>query len=105
MRLIRLVLICLMLPAAALAQSFFGRGMEHIGRPVFAHVPRWTSSQHALRFLAPELRAGLAEVVKYGAIRGNSWTENTATYHHSQARAEVGVLVDQPHLLRRITLT
>lgn len=46
---------------AALAQSFFGRGMEHLARPVFAHVPRWTSSQHALRFLAPELRAGLAD--------------------------------------------
>jgi asparagine synthase (glutamine-hydrolysing) len=44
---------------AALAQSFFGRGMEHLGRPVFAHVPRWSSSQHALRFLSPELRAGL----------------------------------------------
>ncbi|MEY2169266.1 MULTISPECIES: asparagine synthase (glutamine-hydrolyzing) [unclassified Rhodanobacter] len=44
---------------AALAQSFFGRGMEGIDRPVFAHVPRWTSSRHALRFLAPELRAGI----------------------------------------------
>ncbi len=44
---------------AALAQSFFGRGMEHLDRPIFAHVPRWTSSRHALRFLAPELRAGL----------------------------------------------
>ncbi|HKR76925.1 MAG TPA: asparagine synthase (glutamine-hydrolyzing) [Rhodanobacter sp.] len=44
---------------AALAQSFFGRGMEGLARPVFAHVPRWTSSRHALRFLAPELRAGI----------------------------------------------
>ena len=35
-------------------------------------------------------REDVGEVVKYGAIRGNSWTENTATYHHSQARAEVG---------------
>lgn len=42
---------------AALAQSFFGRGMEHLDRPIFAHVPRWTSSQHALRFLSTELRA------------------------------------------------
>src|SRR5690606_15620048 len=46
---------------AALAQSFFGRGMEHIDRPVFAHVPRWSSSMHALRFLAPELRAVVDE--------------------------------------------
>lgn len=46
---------------AALAQAFFGRGMEHLGRPVFAHVPRWESSQRALRFLAPALRASLAD--------------------------------------------
>lgn len=46
---------------AALAQSFFGRGMEHLDRAVFAHAPRWSSSQHALRFLAPELRAGLGD--------------------------------------------
>lgn len=44
---------------AALAQSFFGRGMEHLDRPVFAHVPRWSSSRQALRFLSPELRADL----------------------------------------------
>lgn len=39
------------------AAAFFGQGMEHIGRPVFAHVPRWTTSQRALSFLSPELRA------------------------------------------------
>ena len=46
---------------AAFAQAFFGRGMQHLARPVFAHAPRWESSQHALRFLAPELRADLAD--------------------------------------------
>ncbi|HET8765284.1 MAG TPA: asparagine synthase (glutamine-hydrolyzing), partial [Rhodanobacter sp.] len=45
---------------AAMAQAFFGRGMQHLSRPVFAHAPRWESSRHALRFLAPELRASLA---------------------------------------------
>lgn len=40
----------------AFAQSFFGQGMQHLERPVFAHVPRWTTSQRALAFLAPELR-------------------------------------------------
>ncbi|MBD9376419.1 asparagine synthase (glutamine-hydrolyzing) [Pseudoxanthomonas sp. PXM04] len=39
------------------AQSFFGQGMEHLHRPVFAHVPRWTTSQRALGFLSPDLRA------------------------------------------------
>jgi asparagine synthase (glutamine-hydrolysing) len=41
---------------AAFAQSFFGQGMEHLQRPIFAHVPRWTTSQRALGLLTPELR-------------------------------------------------
>jgi asparagine synthase (glutamine-hydrolysing) len=41
----------------AFAQSFFGQGMEHLQRPIFAHVPRWTTSQRALGLLSPELRA------------------------------------------------
>lgn len=46
-------------PAAnpAFAASFFGQGREHIDRAIFAHVPRWTTSQRAFAFLAPELRA------------------------------------------------
>ena len=46
---------------AAFAQSFFGQGMEHLDRPVFAHVPRWRNSQRALGFLSPELRASTAD--------------------------------------------
>src|SRR5690606_24713215 len=41
----------------AFAAAFFGQGMEHLGRPVFAHVPRWTTSSRALALLSPELRA------------------------------------------------
>lgn len=41
----------------AFAQSFFGQGMEHLQRPVFAHAPRWTTSQRALGLLSAELRA------------------------------------------------
>lgn len=41
----------------AFAQAFFGAGMEHIDRAVFAHAPRWTTSQRALAMLSPELRA------------------------------------------------
>ena len=43
--------------SAAFAEAFFGKGMEHIDRPIFAHVPRWTTSERALAFLSPELRA------------------------------------------------
>lgn len=44
----------------AFAQAFFGQGLEHIGRPVFAHLPRWTTSGRALGFLSPEARAACA---------------------------------------------
>ena len=43
----------------AFAQSFFGQGMEHLQRPIFAHTPRWATSQRALAFLSPELRASV----------------------------------------------
>ena len=45
----------------AFAQSFFGQGMEHLQRPIFAHTPRWATSQRALSFLSPELRAGIGD--------------------------------------------
>ena len=45
----------------AFAQSFFGQGMEHLHRPVFAHVPRWATSQRALGLLSPALRAELGD--------------------------------------------
>ena len=50
-------------PAAnpAFAASFFGQGREHIDRAIFAHVPRWTTSQRALAFLSPELRAAAGD--------------------------------------------
>ena len=44
----------------AFAQSFFGQGLEHIDRPVFAHLPRWTTSKRALSMLSPDLRAEFA---------------------------------------------
>lgn len=47
--------------SAAMAQSFFGRGMEHVDRPIFAHAPRWTSSQRALAFLSADLRASVGD--------------------------------------------
>jgi len=43
----------------AFAQAFFGQGMQHLARPVFAHAPRWTTSQRALGLFSAELRAEL----------------------------------------------
>jgi asparagine synthase (glutamine-hydrolysing) len=45
----------------AFAQSFFGQGMEHLQRPIFAHVPRWTTSQRALGLLSAEMRAEIGD--------------------------------------------
>ncbi|GAB3751651.1 asparagine synthase (glutamine-hydrolyzing) [Lysobacter olei] len=42
---------------AGFAQSHFGQGMEHVGRPIFAHVPRWSTSSRAMAMLSPEMRA------------------------------------------------
>ncbi len=53
----------------AFAQSFFGQGMDYLARPVFAHVPRWTTSQRALAFLSPEMRAAV------GVWDAPSWYE------------------------------
>ncbi len=43
----------------AFAQAFFGQGMQYLDTPVFAHVPRWTTSQKALNFLSPDFRAAI----------------------------------------------
>ncbi len=45
----------------AFAQSFFGQGMQHLQRPIFAHAPRWTTSQRALGLLSPEMRSAIGE--------------------------------------------
>ncbi|NJK42645.1 MAG: asparagine synthetase B, partial [Aquincola sp.] len=45
----------------AFAQTFFGQGMEHLQRPIFAHVPRWATSQRALGLLSPAWRAEIGE--------------------------------------------
>ena len=41
----------------AFAQTFFGQGMQHLRRPIFAHVPRWITSQRALGLLSADARA------------------------------------------------
>jgi asparagine synthase (glutamine-hydrolysing) len=46
---------------SAFAQSFFGQGMQHLQRPIFAHVPRWTTSQRALGLLSAEMRAEVGD--------------------------------------------
>ena len=40
-----------------LAQRFFGRDLEQCDRPIFAHLPRWSTTQRLWQFFAPEVRA------------------------------------------------
>lgn len=49
-------------PAAgrAFAQRFFGEGAEHLGRPCFAHLPRWTTTRRAWQFFSADVQARLA---------------------------------------------
>jgi asparagine synthase (glutamine-hydrolysing) len=42
---------------AAFAQAFFGNGMEHLERPIFAHFPRWTTSRRASMLLSSDMKA------------------------------------------------
>ena len=41
------------------AQGYFGQGMEHLERPIFAHVPRWQVARRVMSLLSPELRAAV----------------------------------------------
>lgn len=50
------------------AQSFFGQGMQHLTRPIFAHVPRWSTSQRALGLLSPDVRAAIGDWNAFDAV-------------------------------------
>ncbi|MCM5681381.1 asparagine synthase (glutamine-hydrolyzing) [Schlegelella sp. S2-27] len=39
----------------AFAQRFFGEGREHLGRPFFAHLPRWTTTRRAWQFFSADV--------------------------------------------------
>ncbi|MEQ1579213.1 MAG: asparagine synthase (glutamine-hydrolyzing) [Steroidobacteraceae bacterium] len=43
----------------AMSQKFFSQGLEYLDRPVFAHVPRWQTTQRILRFMTPEIQQQL----------------------------------------------
>jgi asparagine synthase (glutamine-hydrolysing) len=44
----------------AFTRHFFSHGTEHIGRPSFAHLPRWSTTQRSWQFFSPALRDELA---------------------------------------------
>jgi asparagine synthase (glutamine-hydrolysing) len=47
--------------SAAFSRAFFSQGMEHIASPIFAHVPRWSTSRKACGFLSGKWKAATSE--------------------------------------------
>ncbi len=58
-------------PAAspAMASRFFSEGIEHIGEPYFAHVPRWTTTQRVTRFFSPAMQEAVGQWDPYAAVK------------------------------------
>ena len=44
----------------AFAKAFFSDGIEHLGKPYYGHVPRWTTTSRARQFFSKDLRESLA---------------------------------------------
>lgn len=54
--------------APAFRDQFFGQGLEHVQRPFFAHIPRWSTTQRTWRFLHPDVRHALAGFDAYAHV-------------------------------------
>ena len=52
----------------AFSEAFFKEGMEHVGEPYFAHVPRWTTTRRISQFFSAELRASIGQWDPLAAI-------------------------------------
>jgi len=57
-------------PAAgrAFTQQFFKQGMEHLHKPYFAHIPRWTTTQRIWQFFSTDVTQALKGWDAYRAI-------------------------------------
>jgi asparagine synthase (glutamine-hydrolysing) len=57
-------------PAAgrAFTHRFFSEGMEHLGEPYFAHIPRWTTTRRIWQFFSDDVREQLADRDAYADI-------------------------------------
>ncbi|MCU7815430.1 MAG: asparagine synthase (glutamine-hydrolyzing) [Candidatus Thiodiazotropha sp. (ex Rostrolucina anterorostrata)] len=65
--------------SGAFTKRFFQQGMEHLDKPYFSHIPRWTTTQRILQFFSDEARAAVPHPVEFAAINRllpdeiNSW--------------------------------
>lgn len=53
----------------AFGKQFFQQGMEFIGKPYFAHIPRWSTTQRSWRFFSKEMRDEVQGKVSYESIQ------------------------------------
>ncbi len=54
--------------SGAFTQRFFQQGMEHLDKPYFAHIPRWSTTQRILQFLSDEARAAVDPPMDFARI-------------------------------------
>ncbi len=54
--------------ARAFTRRFFSEGMEHVQRPYFAHIPRWTTTRRISQFFSTELKHALNDWDPYRSI-------------------------------------
>lgn len=54
--------------ARAFSQQFFKQGLDHVNRPYFAHIPRWSTTQRTWQFFHPDIKRALAGFDPYRAI-------------------------------------
>jgi asparagine synthase (glutamine-hydrolysing) len=54
--------------SGAFARSFFGEGIEHLGEPWFAHVPRWRTTGRIAQFFSPQMREAVKDFDPFAAI-------------------------------------
>jgi asparagine synthase (glutamine-hydrolysing) len=43
----------------AFAKAFFSEGLEHLAKPYYGHIPRWTTTARTAQFFSPQLRESL----------------------------------------------
>lgn len=54
--------------SGAFAKSFFSDGIEHLGEPTFAHVPRWKTTGRISQFFSAGMREATAAFNPFAAI-------------------------------------
>jgi asparagine synthase (glutamine-hydrolysing) len=55
--------------ARSFLTSFFGRGLDRVGDPLFSHLTRWDNTSRTKTFFSPELNARIGSADLYESVR------------------------------------